>query len=390
MKFAHVWILVLIPVVVGLCHLFYLFTDRRHATRLQRFLGGAYTRHVNATGKTPVWRPRRYFHTLCLVFLLVAVARPYLPPDPNDVEERQRVGVDMMIALDASKSMLANDALSTAAWRKQAGKRLMGKAPLVAGLKGYDMKNFRANRNLTGFEVEGTMRRLTAAKESIFDLLTLSQGDRMGLIAFTEEAALRAPLTYDFEALSLVLDSVSPATVPPGGSALASAITRAISVFEGQDIDRPILVVLSDGEDHEGDAMEAAMKFRQELNGVIYTVGVGTSAGSTIPITKEGRNPYLRDQFGRNVHTRLDKISLTRIARATGGRYVDLGEDGEGLQEIYLQYLKPMGDNVPEEFQGDAKEYYQIPLGLSLVALLFEMCVRARPQVIKTEAVLSS
>jgi len=390
-KFGYSWFLYLIPLAVLLCHVLFLFVDKFRNRRLKAFLGEAYPRYMERHGKPPVWVPQRYFLALCVVFLMFACARPYFQPEDQEDELRMRVGADFMVAIDASKSMLARDTQTTEAWREAWQDRetkVKGKG--FIGSSSTERKRMRRARNMADYDDPDTMSRLQAAKQSVRDLIEEAKGDRIGLIAFTNEAGLRAPLTYDFTALALVLESVSPGTVPPGGTSLESAITRAHGVFKGKEIDKPVLVILSDGEQHEGNAYEAAMKFRQELGGVIHTVGIGSPAGAKIRVSSKGRNPFIKDGFGQEVTTRLDKLSLNRIAQATGGRYVDLGENSAGLLGLYREQIKPYGDVSPDEFPPDAIELFQIPLMLAFLSLVCDMLVRAKARPLQTQSILQS
>jgi Mg-chelatase subunit ChlD len=395
MKFAYPWMLWMVPVVVLVCHAMYVWADRRATRRLKVFLGGAYARHLAESGVPEVWRPQRYFTTLCLVFLVMAGARPYWPPDPDQTEERQRVGADFVIALDASKSMLARDTVTSDDWRDEindylAEREAIAKRKDVVGLRGIALRHFRRDRTIADVDSTDAVTRLDAAKQAVRDLLKEARGDRIGLIAFTEEASLRAPMTYDYAALQLTLDAIQPATTPPGGSSIASAIVRAERVFENKAIRQPILIILSDGEDHDGDAAADAARFRGELNGVIYTVGIGSPSGARIPIARGGRSSYLRDPFGQNIVTRMDAIALNRIARNAGGRSVALGKDGQGLRQLYQDQIKPLGDAQPEDYQESGTELYQFLLAFALLSLIFEMLVRTRPQTITTRSILTT
>jgi len=392
MSFAYPWMLWwIIAALVG-CHLIFYLVDFRARRRLQSFLGEAYDRYRKRHGKPSLWVPQRYFLTLCFVFLIVAAARPYLLPDDAEDDSRARVGVDFLVALDASKSMLARDTETTEAWRedfRQRETRDMGSDAFVGDNKSQRVEMRRA-RNLANYDDPDSLSRLQAAQQAIRTLLEQARGDRIGLLAFTEEASLRAPLTYDFTALSLVLESIHPGTVPPGGTSLESVIKRAQAVFEDKAIDRPILVILSDGEDHEGNAYQAAADFRRELGGVIHTVGIGSPGGTRIRVQQGGRNPFARDEFGRDITTRLDPLNLGRVARATGGQYTELGMDGQGLIDLYRQQIKPYGDISLEEFPPNAIELFQLPLAFALISLVCEMLVRAKAPPLRTEAIIPS
>lgn len=390
MSFAHPWLLLwIVPALVG-CHVVFHLVDWRARRRLMAFLGDAYDRYRSRHGKPALWVPQRYFLTLCFVFLIVAAARPYRVPEQADDESRARIGSDFLLAIDASKSMLARDTETTEAWRddfRQRPTQTPGQDAFVGDTAAERVRMRRA-RNMAEFDDPDSLSRLQAVKQAIRTLLDQAQGDRIGLLAFTEEASLRAPMTYDFPALELVLESINPGTVPPGGTSLESVIRRAHAVFEDKGIDRPTLVILSDGEDHEGDAYRAALDFRRELGGVIHAVGIGSPAGTRIRVQQGDRNPFVRDGFGRDITTRLDAVGLGRVARAAGGRYAELGLDGQGLVELYRQQIKPFGDATIDEFPPDAIELFQVPLAFALLSLVCEMLVRAKAPALRTQAII--
>jgi Mg-chelatase subunit ChlD len=392
MKFAFPWYLYAIPVVLALCHGFFVYVDHRRNRRLKTFLGDAYPGYLKRTGKPPLWLPQRYFLALCLTFLLIAGARPYVVPKDKEDELRQRVGTDFMIAIDASKSMLARDTETTQAWRDEAAKRPTRnlKGDKNVGRTRTDRRQMIANRKLEELDEKDSFTRIQAAKEGVRQLIKIAQGDRIGLIAFTKEAGLRAPLTYDHTALGLVLESIGPGSVPPGGTSIESAIIRAQRIFEDKKVDRPVLIILSDGEEHEGNGSDAAATFRREQNGIVHTVGIGSTAGAQIQISQRGKTPFMRDEFGQTVTTRLEKLTLNRIASASGGRYVDFGKDGEGLMQLYRDEVRPLARAKPDEFPPNAIDLYQIPLLLAFLAVICEMLVRAKIRPIETRAILQT
>lgn len=392
MTFAYPWLLLLIVPVILLCHAIHRLGDWRANRRLRRLLGGAHERYRAQAGRPPLWIPHRYFVALCFVFVIIALARPYFVRDDLPDGEGTRIGTDFLIAIDASKSMLARDTQTTESWRRAYRSRYGESSGLgtFVGEGAAERARMRRLRNMARYDEPDSFSRLQSAKQAIHVLLDAARGDRIGLLAFTEEASLRAPLTFDVEALALVLESIHPGTVPPGGTSLESVILRAHAVFEDKGIDRPVLVILSDGEDHEGNAFAAASEFRRELGGVIHTVGIGTTTGSKIRVQAEGRHPYARDELGREITTRLDPLGLGRVARAAGGEYADLGLDGQGLIDLYRRHIKPYGDASPEEFPPGAIELFQIPLLFGVLCLLAEMLVRGKARELQTRAILQS
>ncbi len=225
----------------------------------------------------------------------------------------QRVGAEIMIALDVSKSMLAEDV-----------------AP----------------------------NRLDRAKAEIVDLLGYLEGDQVGLIAFAGRATVIAPLTPDFSFLRLVLDGVGPHTIARGGTRLEEPIRKAVKGFGASgDASRAILLI-TDGEDQDSFPLDAA-KAAAEAGVIIIAIGFGDESGSEIYLTdrETGARQLIRDGEGRPVRSRLDGDLLRDMAMATGGAYVPAGTGVLDLESIYRQHIEglmvgeldPRGRTVRDE-----------------------------------------
>jgi len=243
-------------------------------------------------------------------------------------EEAHRKGIDIMLALDTSKSMLAKDV-----------------AP----------------------------NRLERAKLSILDLLQKLEGDRVGLIPFAGEAYLMCPLTLDYDAFRQSLATVDTDIVPVPGTDLSNVIRVAQKALDSE-ANHKILVLITDGEDLEGDALAEAKRAAQE--GVtIHTVGVGTAAGELVPDS----GGFLRDEKGQLVKSRLDEKTLREIASAAGGLYEPIGGGSGGLEAIYRQKLSlvPKEDLLARRHKVPL-ERFQWALALGGLALLVEMVLGDR------------
>ncbi len=267
----------------------HLLQKQRHAT-LQKFAGaqllGRLTRHVST-------RRRRTKHMLLLlaVFLLFAtLARPQYGFQWVEVK---RKGIDILFALDTSKSMLAED--------------------------------IKPNR-------------LQRARLGIMDFVNQLEGDRIGLMPFAGSGYLMCPLTLDYDAFTSSLSTVTTDIIPKGGTNISAVIEEAENVLQN-DANHKILILITDGENLQGDAALAAKK-AAEKGMTIYTVGVGTAGGELIPIPGNGASGFIQDDEGKYVTSKLDEKNLTAIAEATSGLYVPLGNSGEGLERIYQQKLQ--------------------------------------------------
>lgn len=268
---------------------------------------------------------------LAAVLLSVSLARPQWGFGYKEVKQK---GLDIIVAIDTSKSMLAEDL-----------------AP----------------------------NRLTKAKLAVLDLRRISHADRIGLIAFAGAAFLQMPMSTDEDVLRQNLDALDTNLLPQGGTAITEAIETANTAFKdsGQENHRA-LILLTDGEDHDGAAIEAAKK-AAAAGTVVFTVGVGTTAGELIPVRDaKGRISYVKDEAGNTVKTRLNEALLREVAKAGNGFYLQLA--GAGVMEtLYERGLAPL---PKREFETSLSklffERFQWFLGASLLLLMAEMLVSDR------------
>jgi Ca-activated chloride channel homolog len=326
MPFAEPRALFLLLLVPVLAFFFVLVRVRR--TRLLRRFGeeALVARLVQAPG-TVRWTLRMILLLLGTTFLALALARPQWG---KKVEEVRRRGVDVIIAMDVSNSMLAEDVKPS---------------------------------------------RLARAREEVATLVDSLEGDRVGLVAFAGEAYVACPLTLDYAAAKIFLDVLDPGLLPVQGTSLASAIHRAEEAFGSKEKRYKVLVLITDGEntDHEQDSLAAA---REAANQgiVIYTLGVGTGAGSPIPLRgADGAvTGYKQDRQSRIVTSRLDPVKLAEIAEAAGGRYLPLTPEGQEIREIQGRIAKMEQREIGARFITTFEDRYQIPLALALGALVLE------------------
>lgn len=266
---------------------------------------------------------------LALFCCFLALARPQYGFTWVEVK---RKGIDILIALDTSKSMLTED--------------------------------IRPNR-------------LERSKLAIIDFVNQLEGDRVGLLPFAGSAFILCPLTVDYSAFATALTAIDTAIIPRGGTDLAQAITQAESSLLN-NANHKILILLTDGENLEGDALAATTKAAR--NGMtIFTVGVGTIEGELIPLADQGPGNFIKDEAGKFITSRLDEKALTAIAEAAGGIYVPLGNNGEGLARIYQQKLSLIPKKeLAEKRHQIAVERFSWPLGLAILLLAFEFMISGR------------
>ena len=318
---------VLVTALLGA--LFY-FSEKRAWARLFAFAENTLLdRLTRSHSRKRLWVKNALLMTVVLS-LFVALARPQWGAHWEKSETR---GIDIMIALDTSRSMLAEDI---------------------------------------------SPNRLERSKLAILDLLASIRGDRIGLIAFAGNAFLQCPLTLDYQAFRHTLSAVDTDTIPIGGTDVAAAIDEAEAHFEESGNER-ILILITDGEDLEATGLARA-RASAEKGMRILTVGVGSAKGELIPIRNAmGEVDYLRDASGKPVSTSLDEQTLRQIASISNGLYAPLGPAGGGLDEVYQFCLSQMpAEERQESLQRIPIERFQWILILAIFLLIVETLVTTR------------
>lgn len=222
--------------------------------------------------------------------------------------------------------------------------------------------------------------RLERSKFAILDFLSQLDGDRVGLMPFAGSAFLMCPLTVDYDAFEQSLQAVDTNIIPEPGTNLAEAIRQAETVLHN-DANHKLLIIVTDGENLEGDAVAASAKAGQD-GMTIFTVGVGTPQGELIPDISEGRPSFVKDASGKFVISKLDDINLRAMAERTGGIYAPLGNKGQGLATIYQQKLVL----IPKEELAEKRHKVPIDrfpwfLGIALILFTAEYLLNSRKTV---------
>src|SRR5215472_13551158 len=291
MQFAQpIWLLAGLAACAALVWQFRRF-DQRQRVALTQFASARLLSKLASSISTSRKLAKRVLFTLGTAFIFVALARPQAG---FEFQDTHRKGLELLFAVDTSKSMLAQDVKPD---------------------------------------------RLTRAKLAVTDLVTRLNGDGVGLIAFAGSSFLQCPVTLDYDAFRESLDALDVNVIPRGGTDIASAIHEAEAVFKTRTAADKILILITDGEDLGGEAITAAQSAAK--NGVkIYTVGVGSTTGELVPVPSEnGGTDFAKDENGRPVKSHLDETTLKKIAETTGGMYQPLGAQGEGLTNIYERDL---------------------------------------------------
>jgi Ca-activated chloride channel family protein len=260
------------------------------------------------------------------VLMVAALSRPQWGYHTQAVK---RHGLDIMVVIDVSKSMMTRDVLPS---------------------------------------------RLERTKLAVKDLvMKLNGSDHIGLAAFAGEAMVMCPLTYDYNGFLLSLDDLSVDSIPRGGTNIAQAIDESVKAYQGMNDSDKAVVLVTDGEDEEGDARQAARKAREK--GVrIFTVGVGTREGDLVQVTNtDGQTEFLKDADGNAVKSRLNENLLQQIAYITAGAYVRSGTAQFGLDYLYDQQLSRLKKHDAQEKVAKLyDERFQWPLTLAFGFLLAE------------------
>lgn len=221
--------------------------------------------------------------------------------------------------------------------------------------------------------------RLTRAKLAIDDMARQLDGDGIGIVAFAGSAFLVCPLTLDYGAFQQSLDAIDVNTIPLGGTDIASAIVAARDAVRRRPGSDRILILVTDGENLQGDALAAAQEAAQQDGLKIYTVGIGTSEGELIPLPPNLGGGYVRDESGELVKSHLDESGLKAIAAATGGSYVHLAGQGEDFESFLRTVFGAVTKHdLVYRQQRIYIERYQWPLTASLVFLLASLMVGTR------------
>ena len=242
----------------------------------------------------PAWnparaKPRLVLRVLAMVLLWLALARPQWG---FHWEEVRRKGLDLMVVLDTSRSMMASDIKPS---------------------------------------------RLQQAKWGIRDLLRNLHGDRVGLVPFAGSSLLQCPLTIDYAAFAMTLDDVYSGIIPRGGTAIAQALRTAIAAFPADGAADRVILLVTDGEDHEGDPLGLLPELK-EKNIRVYTIGIGTLEGEMVP-GADSQGAYFKDRQGQIVKTVLKEDVLQKLALGTGGTYVRSAPGDTGLERVFNESI---------------------------------------------------
>lgn len=308
----------LVPLLVAL----YVYAARMRARAMARIATPEALRRITTRRIRRRRLLRAALMTLGLTLLLIAAARPQFG---TKMERVQRTGVDVLFAVDVSRSMLARDIKPD---------------------------------------------RLSMAKETVQALISRMRGDRVGIVAFAGDAFLYCPLTVDYGAARMFLDALDTQVVGAPGTALSQAIAVALEGTGAAEHKYHHLVILTDGEDHRGGAVAAAREAAQK-GLTIHVIGIGTAEGEPIPeIGAEGEvTRYTEGEDGRIVLSALDEKTLKEIAEAGGGIYASAAGGAIPVERVFTALQREEGRLVGTWQFEDYEERFQLPLGIAIVLI---------------------
>ncbi len=326
-RFANIemlWLLLTIPVfVIG-----YILYTRRKRRQLAEFGDPELVSELMPDASKA--RPVVKFSLLmvALTLLIMAAARPQYGQKEKTVK---RQGIEVMIALDISNSMMAEDV-----------------AP----------------------------NRLDRAKQMLSKMIDHMVDDKVGLVVFAGEAYTQLPITCDYVSAKMFLNTITPALIPTQGTAIGAALETSIRSFGSQESDAGrAIILITDGENHEDDAIAAA-KHARELGIQVFVVGIGKPEGSPIPIA--GTNNYIKDRSGQVVVSRLNEDMCQQIAQAGNGIYVRCDNTNTAMRALQQELDRIATAELETKVYADYNEQYQSFVLIALLLLVIDFFILER------------
>lgn len=321
--FHLLWLIPLMTVI-------FLWARRKKRKLIEQFCESPMIPHLARPDLWKMQRNKAALTILGIFFMVMALAQPQWGFEWEDLKQE---GVDIIIAVDVSNSMLAAD--------------------------------IKPNR-------------LERAKRKISDLIKMLDGDRIGLVAFAGVSFLQCPLTLDYSAAEIFLDSIDTELIPVPGTAIGQAIRTAAKAFSQTEQKSKALILLTDGEDHEGKALQAAREAKEQ-GIVIFTIGIGQEMGAPMPSLKPGKG-FKKDKSGEVIISRLNETILQKIALETGGSYVRSVTGDMDLNKIYRTDIKEKIEK--KELKTTRRKLWQDRfqwfIFLALVCLFLERGIREK------------
>lgn len=320
------WLLLIAPLLA--C--FFIYAFQKKAKTLKRFAQVEMLRRMTDGISRKRQVLKAFLLILVAIFSVLTLARPQFG---TKMEMMHRKGLDVVVAVDVSLSMYAED--------------------------------IKPNR-------------MARSKQEIGKFVDRLSGDRIALVAFAGEAFLQCPLTMDYGAFKIFLDILGPDLIQTPGTDIGSALEASIKAFDPKDRKYRVIVLLTDGEDHSGQAEKMAEEAaRQGIT--IFTVGIGLAQGVPIPLKDDqGNVTYKKDSQGNIVTSKLDEEMLQKIALTTNGKYYHAEPGRFELEAILKEINQKEKRELESERMSQYEDRFQIPLGIALFLLIAEMLISDR------------
>jgi len=317
----YLYLLIALPLVA----LFYFYSNHKRRKRIEKYGDPALLEKLMPEVSESRPNVKFWLTWAALGMLIFTLARPQFG---SKMEKQKRSGVETIIALDISNSMLAEDI---------------------------------------------TPSRLEKSKKLISRMVDEFTNDKVGLIVFAGDAFTQLPITTDYVSAKMFLESISPALISSQGTNIGGAIQLALKSFTPQEGVGRAIVVITDGENHEGGALEAA-KAAAEKGVQVYVLGIGSTDGSPIP-TEEGNNEFRKDKEGNVIVTRLNEEMCRSIAQAGNGIYIRVDNSNSAQRALQKEIDKLAKNDVESMVYTEFDEQFQVIAWIALILLFVELLI---------------
>ncbi|KAA3648929.1 MAG: VWA domain-containing protein [Bacteroidetes bacterium] len=328
-RFEHtgvLWGLVLIPIMM----LLFFFVKKWRAKARQRFADPELLNHIMPRYSNLKFRLKFIFFLIGYTLLVIGIANPQLG---TKLEEVKREGIDLIVAIDVSNSMKAEDL---------------------------------------------SPNRLERAKRAMLQLVGDLKSDRLGIIVFAGQAYTQLPITTDYAAAKLFLGTIDTDMIPTQGTAIGAAIDLAIESFDYEQGGNKALIIVTDGENHEDDAIASAEEALKK--GIkVFTIGMGTPNGAPIPVFKRGKQiGYRQDNSGNTIVSSLNEQMLGEIAASGDGMYIRATNANAGFDQILDELSGLEKSEYESQVYTDYEDRFQFFIGASLLFLILSIILSER------------
>ncbi|MDG2138859.1 MAG: VWA domain-containing protein [Flavobacteriales bacterium] len=323
----YLYLLLLIPIII----LAIIIYSRWQKRSIKKFGDSQLIEQLMQSHSNIRKKIKHILFILSITLLIIGLSNPQIG---TKMEEVKREGVDLMIAIDLSYSMMAQD--------------------------------IKPNR-------------LERAKQAISRLIDKLEGDRIGLVVFAGEAYVQLPITTDYSAAKLFLSTVNTSIVPTQGTKIGNAIDLCVNSFDNENAQSKAIIIITDGEAHDEEAISSA-KLAQENGIYIHTLGMGLTKGGPIPIYNKygSTSEFRKDREGNTIITKLNEPMLQEIAQVGMGTYVRANNSKSGLSILFDEINKMEKKEIGTMIFTDYKDRFQIFIGMSLFLLILNIFLLQR------------